>query len=80
MDTIYDLHYKQNEEWISDLQRKAGWSDESIASYAKELREFVNAYYGNRSYESVSRMYVGAGLAQDNSRHGVTYTKRIMEP
>lgn len=41
---------------VANTQRNAGWSDYSINSYAEEIR-FI---FGD-----------GAGLAQDNSRHGV---------
>jgi len=48
---------------VASIQREAGWSYFSIDSYAKELREaFVEV-------EGV--LMIGAGLAQDNSRHGV---------
>lgn len=46
------------------IQRAAGWSDESIQSYAIEHQLMTG---GN--YECIA--LVGAGLAQDNTRHGV---------
>jgi hypothetical protein len=48
-----------------EIQRAAGWSEESIASYAKEHREITGD-----GYDCI--LIVGAGLAQDNSRHGVS--------
>jgi hypothetical protein len=47
-----------------DVQRAAGWSEASIASYAAEHR----AMFGD---SPDCLLAVGAGLAQDNSRHGV---------
>lgn len=47
-----------------EIQREHGWSEESIASYAAEHRAMTGD-----SYECI--LLVGAGLAQDNSRHGV---------
>ncbi len=46
------------------IQRAAGWSEESIASYVAEQR----ATWGENC-DCI--LVVGAGLAQDNSRHGV---------
>lgn len=48
----------------AEIQRKAGWSEDSIRSYADEHRAMTGGCYG-------SILLVGAGLAQDNSRHGV---------
>lgn len=48
---------------VASIQREAGWSYFSIDSYAKELR----AICGDGSGVAA----VGAGLAQDNTRHGV---------
>lgn len=48
----------------ADIQRKAGWSEASIASYAAEHREMTGD-----SYDCL--LLVGAGLAQNNTRHGV---------
>lgn len=48
---------------VANIQRNAGWSDYSINSYAEEIR-FI---FGDG--EGV--LMIGAGLAQDNSRHGV---------
>lgn len=48
-----------------EIQRAAGWSEESIASYAAEMR----ATTGD-DYECI--LIVGAGLAQDNNRHGAS--------
>lgn len=47
-----------------EIQRAAGWSEESIASYAAEHIAMTGG-----SYDCI--LIVGAGLAQDNSRHGV---------
>ena len=52
---------------VANIQRNAGWSDYSINSYAEEIR-FI---FGDG--EGV--LMVGAGLAQDNSRHGVINNK-----
>ena len=54
---------------IASIQRNAGWSEESITSYAKEVSIFS---------EGVEEGYLtlGAGLAQDNTRHGVPNKKR----
>lgn len=49
---------------VAATQRKAGWSDASIASYEKELRVICGDLKGI--------LFIGAGLAQDNSRHGVS--------
>jgi hypothetical protein len=48
---------------VANIQRNAGWSDHSINSYAEEIR-FI---FGDG--EGV--LMIGAGLAQNNSRHGV---------
>jgi hypothetical protein len=48
---------------VANIQRNAGWSDYSINSYAEEIR-FI---FGDG--EGV--LMIGAGLAQNNSRHGV---------
>lgn len=48
---------------VAGIQRNAGWSDASIASYAEEMR-FI---FG----DGEGLLMIGAGLAQDNSRHGV---------
>lgn len=48
---------------VAAIQRNAGWSDASIASYAKEIREVFGGCEG--------LLLIGAGLAQDNTRHGV---------
>ena len=47
-----------------EIQRAAGWSEESIASYAAEHIAMTGGNYS-------CILLVGAGLAQDNSRHGV---------
>lgn len=47
-----------------EIQRNAGWSEESIASYAAEHIAMTGGVYS-------CILLVGAGLAQDNSRHGV---------
>lgn len=48
----------------AEIQREAGWSEASIDSYAVEMRVLTGDNYG-------CMLVVGAGLAQDNSRHGV---------
>lgn len=60
-----EQEYEEGLRRAGDIQRNAGWSEESIASYAAEHRAVTG---GN--YECI--LLVGAGLAQDNSRHGVT--------
>ena len=50
---------------VAAIQRQAGWSDHSIASYAEEIR-FI---FG----DGAGILMIGAGLAQDNTRHGVSY-------
>lgn len=52
---------------VASIQREAGWSYFSIDSYAKEIREIFGDGQGI--------LMVGAGLAQDNTRHGV-YTNK----
>ena len=49
---------------VANIQRNAGWSDYSINSYAEELRFICG--------DGAGILMVGAGLAQDNSRHGVS--------
>lgn len=59
-----------NEEYLEGLhragviQRRAGWSEESIISYAKEMDAMMDGNYGGV-------LIIGAGLACDNTRHGV---------
>lgn len=52
---------------VANTQRNAGWSEASIQSYAKELRIICGDMKGVFA--------IGAGLAQDNSRHGVFNNK-----
>lgn len=47
-----------------EIQRAAGWPEGAIESYAAEHRAMTG---GN--YDCI--LLVGAGLAQNNSRHGV---------
>ncbi|WPH68436.1 hypothetical protein [Stenotrophomonas phage BUCTxx99] len=50
---------------VAEIQRNAGWSQESIDLYADDQRRFATD-------ESLAcTLMIGAGLAQDNSRYGV---------
>jgi hypothetical protein len=49
---------------VAEIQRQNDWSEASIESYAKEHRLITGS-----NYECI--LAVGAGLAQDNTRHGV---------
>lgn len=49
---------------VAYVQSKAGWSEESVASYAQEQRDIWKGNYSGL-------LMIGAGLACDNTRHGV---------
>lgn len=49
---------------VAEIQRNAGWSEESIRLYAEEQRAFIGD-------DPSGVLMIGAGLACDNSRFGV---------
>lgn len=59
-----EQEYEESLRRAGEIQRAAGWSEESIASYAGEHIAMTGGNYA-------CILLVGAGLAQDNSRHGV---------
>jgi hypothetical protein len=59
-----EQEYEEGLQRAAEVQREHGWSEWSIASYAAEHRAMTGG-----SYKGL--LAVGAGLAQDNSRHGV---------
>lgn len=63
----FDDPYDVQAARIAATQREAGWSEYSIAMYAKEQK----AIWCDEKGELACKMLLGAGLAQDNSRFGV---------
>lgn len=59
--------YEEQAAKVAELQREAGWSEESIHLYAAEQKAICCDENG-KLYSCVT---LGAGLAQDNSRFGV---------
>lgn len=59
--------YEEQAAKVAQIQREAGWSEESIRLYAKEQKSI----YCDENGELYSCVTLGAGLAQDNSRFGV---------
>lgn len=51
---------------VAEIQREHGWSEESIQMYADEQRHFAT------DATLACTVMIGAGLAQDNTRYGVT--------
>lgn len=58
--------YEEQAARVAETQRKAGWSEHSIALYAAEQK----ARWCENG-ELLAGVTLGAGLAQDNSRFGV---------
>lgn len=58
--------YQEGLEGVAEIQRAAGWSEESIRLYREDHEQFTAAIGGPEHI-----LIVGAGLAQDNSRFGV---------
>ena len=58
--------FEKRLDWVAKVQRRNGWSEQSIKMYADELREWVTDEMFERDDWDI-----GAGLAQDNSRYGV---------
>lgn len=59
--------YEQEAAKVAQIQREAGWSEERIRLYAEEQKMLCCDVNG----ELYSGVYLGAGLACDNSRFGV---------
>ena len=59
--------YEEQASKVAQIQREAGWSEESICLYAKEQK----ALCCDENGELYSGVMLGAGLAQDNTRFGV---------
>lgn len=60
--------YEEQAAKVAQIQREAGWSEDSIRLYAKEQKALCCDESGEL-YSGV--IMLGAGLAQDNSRFGV---------
>lgn len=63
--------YEEGLKKAAKIQRAAGWDESSIMLYAMDHRACTDAMGGPKSI-----LLVGAGLAQDNSRYGVTRNAR----
>lgn len=59
--------YEQGLKEAARTQRKAGWPESAIMMYAMDHRACTDAMGGPEHI-----LVVGAGLAKDNSRYGVT--------
>ncbi len=60
--------YQEQADKIAQTQREAGWSETSIGLYACEQRMLCCDEEGEL-HKGI--LFIGAGLAQDNSRFGV---------
>lgn len=59
--------WEEQAERVIQIQKNAGWSEESTRLYLEELK----AIWCDENGELPSHISIGAGLAQDNSRFGV---------
>lgn len=59
--------FEEQSAQVREIQKKAGWSEESTNMYLEELKK----NYCDENGELPSYISIGAGLAQDNSRFGV---------
>lgn len=62
------MNYQEEADKVAQIQREAGWSEESIKLYAQEQKVLCCDQDGNL-FSSI--LMLGAGLSQDNSRFGV---------
>jgi len=58
---------------VAQTQREAGWSERSIELYAREQKILCCDENGELCK---GILFIGAGLAQDNSRFGVPLTHK----